>query len=349
MKVYTTFPQADLRDVPAAVHRIEADGYDGIVALENRHDPFMSLAVAAVNSQHLELATGVAIAFPRSPMIAANIGWDLQQASMGRFELGLGSQVRGHNERRFSVSWSAPAPRMQEYVQSVRAIWHTWQTGEELNYEGDFYRFNLMTPNFTPEPLSVPTPRISMAAVGPAMLRTAGRVCDGVRLHAFCTRKYLEAAVLPQLTVGLSQAGKPRETFQISGGGFVCTGPDDESVMGMMDWVRYRIGFYGSTKAYWPVLEEHDLLDLGEELNYLSKNDGWGEMASRISDDVVRQFAAVGRHDEIAAAIEDRYGGLTDAIGASASPEIPADLPQEVIQDIQKISTFYNESPSSTI
>ncbi|MED5540545.1 MAG: LLM class flavin-dependent oxidoreductase, partial [Actinomycetota bacterium] len=216
-------------------------------------------------------------------------------------------------------------------------------------YEGDFYRFNLMTPNFTPEPLSVPTPRISMAAVGPAMLRTAGRVCDGVRLHAFCTRDYLEAAVLPQLTVGLSQAGKPRETFQISGGGFVCTGPDDESVMGMMDWVRYRIGFYGSTKAYWPVLEEHDLLDLGEELNYLSKNDGWGEMASRISDDVVRQFAAVGRHDEIAAAIEDRYGGLTDAIGASASPEIPADLPQEVIQDIQKISTVYNESPSSTI
>ncbi len=349
MKVYPTFPQADLRDVAEAVHQIEADGYDGIVALENRHDPFMSLAVAAVNSQHLELATGVAIAFPRSPMIAANIGWDLQQASTGRFELGLGSQVRGHNERRFSVPWSAPAPRMQEYVQAVRAIWHTWQTGEELNYEGDFYRFNLMTPNFTPEPLSVPTPRISMAAVGPAMLRAAGRVCDGVRLHAFCTREYLEAAVLPQLMVGLSQAGKPREKFQITGGGFVCTGPDDETVMEMMDWVRYRIGFYGSTKAYWPVFEQHDLLDLGEELNHLSKNDGWGEMASRISDDVVRQFAAVGRHDEIVAAIEDRFGGLTDAIGASASPEIPADLPREVIQDIQSIPTQYQTPPVSAV
>jgi len=349
MKVYTTFPQADLRDVPEAVHRIEADGYDGIVALENKHDPFMSLAVAAVNSQRLELATGVAIAFPRSPMIAANIGWDLQQASAGRFELGLGSQVRGHNERRFSVSWSAPAPRMQEYVQSVRAIWHTWQTGEELNYEGNFYRFNLMTPNFTPEPLTVPQPTISMAAVGPAMLRAAGRVCDGVRLHAFCTREYLEGAVLPQLMAGLSRAGKAREAFQISGGGFVCTGPDDESVMAMMDWVRYRIGFYGSTKAYWPVLEQHDLLDLGEELNYLSKNDGWGEMASRISDDVVRQFAAVGRHDEIVTAIEERFGGLTDAIGASASPEIPADLPQDVIQDIQSIPTLYRAQPVSAV
>ena len=304
----------------------------------------MSLAVAAVNSQRLELATGVAIAFPRTPMIAANIGWDLQQASAGRFELGLGSQVRGHNERRFSVSWSAPAPRMQEYVQSVRAIWHTWQTGEELNYEGNFYRFNLMTPNFPPEPLTVPPPTISMAAVGPAMLRAAGRVCDGVRLHAFCTREYLEGAVLPQLVAGLSHAGKAREAFQISGGGFVCTGPDDESVMAMMDWVRYRIGFYGSTKAYWPVLEQHDLLDLGEELNYLSKNDGWGEMASRISDDVVRQFAAVGRHDEIVTAIEERFGGLTDAIGASASPELPADLPQGVIEDIQGIPTLY-EAP----
>jgi hypothetical protein len=149
--------------------------------------------------------------------------------------------------------------------------------------------------------------------------------------------------------VGLSQAGKPREMFQITGGGFVCTGPDDESVMEMMDWVRYRIGFYGSTKAYWPVFEQHDLLDLGEELNHLSKNDGWGEMASRISDDVVRQFAAVGRHDEIVAAIEDRFGGLTDAIGASASPEIPADLPQDVIQDIQSIPTLYRAQPVSAV
>jgi probable F420-dependent oxidoreductase len=337
VKVFTTFPQADLRQIPDAVRAIEADGYDGIVALENRHEPFMPLAVAAVNSERLQLATGVAIAFPRSPMVVANTGWDLQKASNGRFELGLGSQVKGHNERRFSVPWSAPAPRMQEYVQAVRAIWTSWQTGEPLNFEGDHYRFTLMTPNFTPEPLETPLPAITIAAVGPATLRVAGRVCDGVRLHAFCTREYIEAAVMPQLATGLQQAGRSRSDFSISGGGFVCTGPDDASVAEQVEWVRYRIGFYGSTRAYWPVLEQHDLLDIGQQLNHLSKNNGWDQMAALVSDDVVRLFAAVGRHDEIAAAIEDRFGGISDAVGASASPEIPADLPPDVIQDIQRI------------
>ena len=194
-----------------------------------------------------------------------------------------------------------------------------------------------MTPNFTPEPLTVPLPKITMAAVGPAMLRTAGRVCDGVRLHAFCTRPYLEEKVLPQLQKGLQENSIPHDHFEISGGGFLCTGPDDESVAKMMVWIRYRIGFYGSTKAYWPVLEQHDLLDLGQELNHLSKNNGWSKMAALVSDDVVRHFAAVGRHDEIAAAVSERFGGLTDAIGASASPEIPADLPPDVIQEIQAI------------
>jgi probable F420-dependent oxidoreductase len=337
VKVFTTFPQADLRQIPDAVRAIEADGYDGIVALENRHEPFMPLAVAAVNSERLQLATGVAIAFPRSPMVVANTGWDLQKASNGRFELGLGSQVKGHNERRFSVPWSAPAPRMQEYVQAVRAIWTSWQTGEPLNFESDHYRFTLMTPNFTPEPLETPLPAITIAAVGPATLRVAGRVCDGVRLHAFCTREYIEAAVMPQLATGLQQAGRSRSDFSISGGGFVCTGPDDASVAEQVEWVRYRIGFYGSTRAYWPVLEQHDLLDIGQQLNHLSKNNGWDQMAALVSDDVVRLFAAVGRHDEIAAAIEDRFGGISDAVGASASPEIPADLPPDVIQDIQRI------------
>jgi probable F420-dependent oxidoreductase len=339
MQVFTTIPQADLRDVGDAVRRIEADGYDGVVTLENRHDPFMPLAVAAVNSERLQLATGVAIAFPRSPMVAANVGWDLQKASAGRFELGIGSQVKGHNERRFSVPWSAPAPRMQEYVEAVRAIWSAWETGEQLSYEGDHYRFTLMTPNFTPEPLETPPPLITIAAVGPAMLRVAGRSCDGARLHAFCTRDYLERQVLPQLATGLRQSGRQRSDFRVSGGGFVCSGVTDEEVAEQVDWVRYRIGFYGSTRAYWPVLEEHDLLDLGQHLNHLSKNNGWDQMAGLVDDDVVRLFAAVGRHDEIAAAVEERFGGISDAIGASASPEIPAELPPDVIEDIQRIPT----------
>ncbi|MFT7646242.1 MAG: putative F420-dependent oxidoreductase [Candidatus Poriferisodalaceae bacterium] len=338
MQVFTTIPQKDLRAIPDVIAGIEADGYDGVVTLENRHEPFMALAVAALNSTRLKLATGVAISFPRSPMVVANTGWDLQKASNGRFELGLGSQVRGHNERRFSVPWSAPAPRMQEYVQAVKAIWHSWETGEPLNFEGDHYTFTLMTPNFTPEPLDTPPPPITIAAVGPAMLRVAGRVCDGVRLHAFCTRDYLESAVLPELETGMRQGGRARSDFRVSGGGFVCTGPDDESVAQQVEWVRYRIGFYGSTRAYWPVLEQHDLLDLGQELNHLSKNNGWDQMAGKVDDDVVRLFAAVGRHDQIAAAVEERFGGITDAIGASASPEIPADLPPDVIQDIQRLA-----------
>ncbi len=339
MQVFTTIPQADLNAIPEAVRRIEADGYDGVVTLENRHEPFMPLAVAAVNSQKLRLATGVAIAFPRSPMVAANVGWDLQKASGGRFELGIGSQVKGHNERRFSVPWSAPAPRMQEYVEAVKGIWATWERGEPLVYEGEHYRFTLMTPNFTPEPLDTPPPPVTIAAVGPAMLRVAGRVCDGVRLHSFCTREYIESQVLPQLRIGLDQSGRDRSSFAVSGGGFMCTGATDEDVARQVDWVRYRIGFYGSTRAYWPVLEEHDLLDLGQHLNHLSKTDGWDQMAGLVDDDVVRKFAAVGRHDEIAAAVEERFGGISDAIGASASPEIPADLPPDVIQDIQRIPT----------
>ena len=179
MQIHTTLVQSDLRQVPAEIQRIEAAGYDGVMTQENRHDPFLPLSVAAVNSERLLLATGVAIAFPRSPMITANIAWDLQVASRGRFVLGIGPQVKGHNERRFSVPWSAPAPRMREYIQALRAIWHSWKTGERLAYEGEHYQFTLMTPNFTPEAMDYPAPPVTMAAVGPAMLRVAGEVADG--------------------------------------------------------------------------------------------------------------------------------------------------------------------------
>lgn len=346
MKVVTTLPQNDLRKVPEAARAIEDQGFDGVVTLENRHNPFLPLAVAAVHTERLELATGVAIAFPRSPMVVANLGWDLQAASGGRFVLGLGSQVKGHNVRRFSVPWSPPAPRMREYVEALRAIWRSWspearESKERLDYRGDHYQFTLMTPNFTPEPLETPPPPVTIAAVGPATLRVAGRVCDGVRLHAFCTRLYLENTVLPILTSALAESDRKRENFQISGGGFVVTGPDDEAVQRQFDWVRMRVGFYGSTRAYWPVLAEHGLEELGEKLNYLSKNDGWAQMTKEVSDDVVRLFAAVGRHDEIVGAVEERFGGISDVISASASSEIAGDLPTGVIEDLKALPTSF--------
>ncbi|MDP6871947.1 MAG: TIGR03617 family F420-dependent LLM class oxidoreductase [Alphaproteobacteria bacterium] len=341
MRVMTTIPQNDLRQVADAVRAIEAQGYDGVTTLENRHDPFMPLGVAAVNSERVQLATGIAIAFARSPMAVANIGWDLQAASNGRFVLGIGPQVKGHNERRFSAPWSPPAPRMREYALALRAIWNNWKTGAPLNFQGDHYRFTLMTPNFTPEPIDSPAPPITAAAVGPAMMKVAGEHYDGVRLHAFCSRKYLENIVVPRLEGAMANVGKSRENFEISGGGFIATGPDDEAVDKMVEWVRMRIGFYGSTRAYWPVLEQHGLEDLGHKLNHMSKTNQWDKMTAEVDDDLVRLFTAVGRHDEITGAIEARFGGISDSVSDSASSELRGGLPPDVIQDIQRIPTKF--------
>lgn len=340
MHVGTTLPQRDLNLVPEAARRLEKMGYDGVATQENRYGPFLPLAVAAVATEKLALATGVAIAFPRSPMVTASIAWDLQRASKGRFSLGLGSQVKGHIERRFSVPWSAPAPRMSEYVRSIRAIWRCWQLGERLDFEGEHYHFSLMTPNFAPEPLEVPPPPITIAAVGPAMLRLAGRHCNGVRLHGFCTRKYLENVALPLLEQGMAQApGGPRkrEHFQISGGGFVATGADDETVARQFEFIRKRVGFYGSTRAYWPVFEQHGLEDLGKKLNAMARDGQWEAMTAEVPDEVVRLFCAVGRHDQIVAAIEERFGGLCDVVGSSASTDMPGEMTPDLIQDVKKI------------
>jgi probable F420-dependent oxidoreductase len=341
MRVFTTLPQEDLRKVGPAARAIEAAGYTGVGTQENRHDPFLSLAVAGAATERIELHTNVAIAFARSPMVCANVGWDLASSTGGRFTLGLGSQVRAHNERRFSVPWSPPAPRMREYVQAVKAIWTAWKGDAKLAYEGKHYRFTLMTPNFVPEPYDGPAPRVTLAAVGPAMLKASAEEADGVKLHVFCTRKYLEESTLPLLEAGLASKGKARESFEISGGGFVVTGKDDAAVAKLFEWVRYRVAFYGSTPAYWPVFEVHGLGDLGRKLNAMTRAGQWNEMAKEVPDDVVHLFAAVGRHDQIGKAIADRFGGLVDAISASAGSAQPSDLPPDLLQDLAKIPTKY--------
>jgi probable F420-dependent oxidoreductase len=341
MRVFTSLPQEDLRKVGPAAQAIEAAGYSGVSTQENQHDPFLALAVAGVATRRIELHTGIAISFARSPMVCANVGWDLAASTGSRFTLGLGSQIRAHNERRFSVPWSAPAPRMREYVQSVRAIWAAWKGDGKLTYEGKHYRFTLMTPNFVPGPFDGPVPHITIAAVGPAMMKVAAEECDGVNLHPFCTRKYLEENIQPVLAEGLAKVGRAREAFDISGGGFVVTGKDDEAVAKLLEWVRYRVAFYGSTPAYWPVFEEHGLHDLGPKLNAMTKAGQWNEIAAEISDDVVHLFAAVGRHDQIAKAIAQRFGGLVDSVSASSNSGKPADLPPELLQDLAKIPTRY--------
>src|ERR1700757_3995982 len=221
MRVFAALPQEDLRRVGAAAQAIEAEGYDGVVAMENKHDPFLALAVAGAQTGRIELHTGVAIAFARAPMAVANVGWDLAGSTGGRFVIGLGSQVRAHNERRFSVPWTPPAPRMREYVQVLRAIWRCWQTAEKPGFEGRHYRFPFVAPISAPDPIDAPPPAVMIAAVGPAMLKVAAEECDGVKLHGFCTRKYIEEAVMPRLAEGLAKAGRKRENYEISGGGFL--------------------------------------------------------------------------------------------------------------------------------
>ena len=341
MRVFTSLPQEDLRKVGPRAQEIEAAGYTGVSTQENRHDPFLSLAVAGYTTKRIELHTSVAIAFARSPMVCANVGWDIAASTGGRFTLGLGSQIRAHNEKRFSVPWTAPAPRMREYVQAVRAIWAAWKGDGKLNYVGKHYNFTLMTPNFVPEPYEAPAPRIGLAAVGPAMLKVAAEECDSAKLHVFCTRKYLEQAIQPILEAGLAKAGRKREDFEITGGGFVVTGKDDEAVQKLFDWVRYRVAFYGSTPAYWPVFEVHGLGDLGRKLNAMTKAGQWDKIAGEVSDDVVHLFSAVGRHDQLEKAVTARFGGQVDAVSASASSSKPSDLPPGLIQDLQRIPTKY--------
>ena len=342
MRVESGIPTEDWRKVAEAAGRAEAVGYQGLITADIASDPFIPLGIAATATERIGLGTGIVVAFPRSPMTIAQVAWDLHAQSGGRFHLGLGSQVKGHIERRFSTPWTAPVPRMREYVESLRAIWSCWEHGEKLDYQGEHYRFTLMTPEFSPKPNGLAPIRVSIAAVGPAMLKLAGRVCDGVRLHGFATRKYLEQVALPQVEAGLSASGRKREDFEIWGGGFIATGETDEEVAKEMDWVRYRLAFYGSTRSYHGVLACHDEIELGMKLHAMSKRGEWDQMAAEISDDLVRIFAAVGRHDELPAAVAERFGGVSDTVALGFAGHMPDERAREILADIRAIPARFS-------
>ena len=340
MRVSMSLAVHDWAACGPAARQAEDDGFDIVTSNELRHDPFTPLAFAALATERVQLVPSVAIAFPRSPMVVANLCWDLQNASGGRFVLGLGPQIRPHNERRFSTPWTAPAPRMREYVQALRAIWTNWETGEKLDFRGKHYNFTLMPPYFMPASTGQKMVPITLAAVGEHSLRMAGEVGDGVRLHPFCTRQYTEEAILPRLKEGMARTGRERAHFEITGGGFIATGKDEAATAQQFEWVRGRIGFYGTTPSYWPVFEMHGLGDLGRELNQMSKQGKWEELAGRVPDDVVHLFTAVGTHREIAQRIEARFRGLADAISLRAdSPVSGAEIPPDVLQDIKRVPT----------
>ena len=347
MRVEAFLEPKDWASVQAQARFAEAAGFDSIATPEIHNDPFTTLTVAALSTERLGLRTAICVAFPRSPMVVANVGWELNVNTGGRVCVGLGTQVKGHNERRFSVEWHKPGTRLREYVESLKAIWTCWQTGGPLAYEGELYSFSLMTPEFRHAPNSLGPIPVYTAAVRPRMMQIAGRVADGVRLHGFCTRPYLEEVALPNLQSGLDEAGRARESFEVCGGGFVATGADEAAVAKALEWVRYRVSFYASTRTYLPVMSLHGWEDLAAELHEMSKTGRWKEMPGKVPDDVLRAFAAVGTYDQLPAEIERRFGGLTDSIELAAPHVAGAEAGalREVIEDIRRIPARFEAHP----
>jgi probable F420-dependent oxidoreductase len=302
----------DLTSIPAYARKVEALGFDGLWSSETQHDPFLPLAVAATVTSRLKLGTSIAVAFPRSPMITAHIAWDLQKAAGGRFILGLGSQVKGHNERRFSVKFESPGPRLREVILALRAIWDCWQNGARLNFKGQFYRFDLMTPFFNPGPIPHPTIPIYLAGVNAYMCRLAGEVGDGLHVHPFNSPKYLREYVHPAVEEGLRQSGRTRKDFTYVTASFVILGDTDEELAQAREGVRQQISFYASTRTYEPVLAAHGWQDVGPHLHRKSVEGDWAGMASLITDEMVDTYAVTGTWDTIAARLQERYAGLLD-------------------------------------
>ena len=311
MKVDAPLP-AELADVADGARSLEAAGFDGVLSVDTAHDPFLPLAVAAGATERVDLGTSIAVAFARSPMTIAQQAHDLQRYSRGRFRLGLGSQVKPHIERRFSMPWSHPAARMRELILAVRAIWRCWNEGIPLEFRGEFYTHTLMTPFFHPGPSGFAAPPILLAAVGEAMSEVAGEVADGIILHGFTTERYVRERTLPAVHRGLERAGRDRSSFTVVHPGFVVSGRDEKERLRRDAEVRAQLAFYGSTPAYRPVLALHGWEDLAGELNTLSRRGRWEEMAALVDDEVLEAFAVVAEPGEVADRMVGRYGELVD-------------------------------------
>ena len=318
-----------LTDLPARARHAQALGYDGLATQETAHDPFFPLLLAAEHAPTLTLATSVAIAFPRSPMITAQLSYDLQRFSNGRFRLGLGPQVKGHNERRFSVPWSAPAPRLREYVQALRAIWDCWNGGGPLNFQGQHYTFTLMTPFFRPPPSAHPHIPVYLSAVGPGMCRLAGEVADGLRLHSLCSAKYLSDVILPNLEAGARRAGRSLADVDLAASARVIVATDDATVRRGKAELARLIAFYGSTQIYQQVLGLHGWGNLQRQLHDLSAADRWDDMPNLISDAMIETFGVVGPPDAIAPKLRERFSPCSTVLLSIPDGSNPGDTPAD--------------------
>lgn len=316
----------DLTTVGEDARRVEELGYDGLFASENKEDPFVTIAVAAQMTQHLQLGNSVIIAFARSPAVTAMFAWSMQKLSQGRFTLGLGSQVRAHIQRRFGVSdWTPAGTWMREYVQAVRAIWDCWQNDARLDFEGEHYRLNLMVPQFNPGPIEKPDIPIHLAALNPFMCQVAGEVADSLGPHPICTRAYIEDVMLPAMRKGAEKAGRNPADIKIAMRSLIATGPDKETLHERAEAVRARVAFYACTPSYRAVFEHHGLGDLAKRLSGLAREQRWEEMPPMISDETLHTFAVVGTFDEFIDRMRQRSAGVADStefsIPVTSEPE----------------------------
>ena len=302
----------DWHQIPDHVKKLEAQGYDGVGTAEMNHDPFMPLLLAAEHTEKMEIHTGIAVAFARSPMILANLGHDLNAYSKGRFTMGLGSQIRPHITKRFSMQWGAPAAQMKELILAMRAIWTNWYSGEPLRFEGKYYNHTLMTPAFTPENQEHGAPKVTLAAVGPVMTEVAGEVADGLIIHPFSNEKYIREVTLPAVERGLEKSGRSREDFEISYSPFIISGKDEATFEKEKAAAKNRIAFYGSTPAYKNVLGVHGWGEMQIELNGMSKQGKWQEMGELVSDEMLNTFGIMDEPDMVVAEIKSRFGDIVD-------------------------------------
>jgi len=311
MKLDVAFMSSWLGELPALARAAEQIGFDALWTSETQHDPFLPLTLAAEHTERVRLGTAVAIGFARSPMTLAHTAWDLAQQSRGRFILGLGTQVKPHIERRFGMSWpESPVNKLREMVQALRAIWASWQTGEKLNFRGEYFKLTLMTPFFNPGPIEHPHIPIYIAGVNTGLARLCGEVCDGFHAHPFHTAAYLREVMKPAIEAGaasVANAGRPNP-IHLSASVFVITSPVER------EYARQQVSFYASTPSYRPVLEHHGWAEIGEQLSGLAARGEWAQMPKLVSDEMLSAFAVEAPLAELAEPLRARYAGVLERV-----------------------------------
>jgi probable F420-dependent oxidoreductase len=314
MKFDTTLLTTDLSQMPTLTQAAEAMGFDAVWTSETAHDPFLPLVLAAEHSQRVTLGTSIAVAFPRTPAILAHIAWDLARYSQGRFIIGLGTQVKAHNERRLGVKWEQPVAKLREVILAMRAFWDCWQNGTKLNFRGEFFKLTLMTPFFNPGPHDWPDIPIYIAGVNPLMCQLAGELCQGFHVHPLHTVRYLQEAILPNIELGLAQSGRQRANIELSTSLFVIPSDDLEQRQRYEFNARQQIAFYASTPSYKPVFDLHGWSEIAEKLSALAARGQWADMPALISDDILAEFALRGAWTELPGLVKAKYAGLLDRV-----------------------------------